>query len=226
MRVTQSVAFGLVSLVCTINASITTAKPVLAQRQGPEVTVSQNGCTAVCIDSPIQGLGYSCSVYCDQASSTKTPATSTYTSTVRSTVRSTVTSTVTSKAKTTLTQPSVVSAKAGACQETCSINEAEVDIDCSFSCGADFSTAMPVARHQRKMVSAVQDDCTAVCWDLMPGTECDVQCSSDFETAMPGNTAHSSGGTHSDHLAFIFQAQSLFNPVLLSRHWLTNSPSQ
>lgn len=226
MRVTQSVAVGLVSLLCTVNASRATAKPVLAKSQvGQQVTVSQNGCTAVCMDNQDEFWASSCEVYCDQTSSTKMPATSTYTSTLRSTV----TSTVTSKAKATLTKPSVVSANTGACHETCSVNEAEGDIDCSFSCDADFSTAMPVALHQRTVVSAVQDDCTAVCWDLMPGTECDVQCSSDFKTAMPGNTAHSNCANHSDHLAVIFHAQSLFNPVLLSRflrHWLTNSPSQ
>ena len=85
----------------------------------------------------------------------------------------------------------------GLCHETCSINEAEGTYDCDMTCDADLAamvTLTPIrvtdaVQHKRTVVSAVKDDCTAICWDLMPGTECDIQCKSDFKTQMPGNIA-------------------------------------
>ena len=202
MRVNPSVVFVLVSPVFSANATRASGKPVLAKRQ--TVTASNNGCTAVCKDyGPLLG-GVQCDVSCGESSLTAVPTTSTSTSTRKSTRTSTrtstVISTVTSKPKTASNQRSTVSHPKGGCHETCSVNEAEGDYDCYFTCNADFATIQapsiltqmvvsdPVL-HQRTVVSAVAEDCTAVCWDLMPGTECDIQCEGDFKTRMPGNTA-------------------------------------
>ncbi|KAF6219156.1 hypothetical protein HO133_004981 [Letharia lupina] len=190
MRVTKSVVFGLVSLVCTINAIEATGKPVLAKRQAV-VTVTNDGCTAICWDlsSSDLGTGTDCDVYCSEGFSTTMPATSTSTSVVISTV--------TSSSKTALNQPTVVSSTGGDCSAVCTGNLDEGDIDCGFDCGGSFYTAMPttstsksiptseVALNRRTVISATSGDCTAICWDLMPGTECDVQCKSDFRTEMP-----------------------------------------
>ena len=222
MRVTDSAIFGLVSLVCTVNATKAIGKPVHAKRQAV-ATVTSNGCVAVCEGSLSNNKGVDCEVYCTGISSTAT-------STSTSTTTSTVISTVTSKARAALNRRTVVSASNGACHETCSINEAEGDFDCGWSCDADFSTLMPATSttkaplHQRTVVSAVDGDCTAICWDLMPGTECDVQCSSDSKTEMPGNIVHPSGANSSHHLALIFQAPIFLELILLHRflhHLLT-----
>ena len=199
MRVTKSVVFGLVCLVCTADSSKATGRPFPAKRQ-EIVTVTSSGCTAVCAANYWDaGEAVGCDVDCDDSSWPKTPATSTpkstSTSTSTSTYTSTVVSTVTSKPRPALNQRSVASTKQGACYETCSINEEEGDYDCYFSCNADFSTVITAtstsaaALHQRTVVSTIEDGCTAICWDLMPGTECDVQCSSNSKTEMPGNIA-------------------------------------
>lgn len=160
MRVAKGVLFGLVGLFSSVDASTVTPKPVLAKRQ-TAVTVTNDGCTAICWNLP--GLsedwtGTDCDVYCSGGFSTNIPATSTSTSISTSTAISTVTSSV------------------------------------------------KAALNQRTVVSATNGDCTAICWDLMPGTECDVQCSSDFKTKMPGNVAHPSGANGFHHLALVFQA--------------------
>ena len=147
MHVTKSVVFGLVSLVCSIDATKATGKPVLAKRQQIMASVTNDGCTAVCYDlsNLDNGLDSECEVWCTEGFSTKMPVTSTSTSTVISTV----------------------------------------------------TTSAEAALNRRTVVSATNGDCTAICWDLMPGTECDVQCSSDFQTKMPGNVVHPSGANGS-----------------------------
>ena len=193
--------------------------------------------------------GVHCDVSCGEPPSIKVPATSTSTSTSTSTTThtstrtptrtptrtstrkstrtatrtSTVIKTVTSKPKAASTQRTVVSDTIGGCHQTCSINEAEGDFDCYFSCNEDFATTIgptPVAEavlHQRTVVSVTHDDCTAVCWDLMPGSECDIQCtSSDLKTQIPGNIA----------LSWMFSARISFDPYLCLRfihHLLTVS---
>ena len=252
MRVTESVIFGVVGLVSSVNATEATGNPVLAKRQ--TVTVSSDGCTAVCNAYGPKGSGVHCIASCDEASSTKMPSTSTSTST--STLTSTVIKTLTTKAKSTSTtkhasnQPTMTS-NSDACQEICSINEAEGEFACIFECNVDFSTTMPptpisdaalhqrtvasnsddcqytcainnaegnfdcgfscyadlsatipptpisdAALYQRTVVSAVEDDCTATCWDLMPGTECDILCSSDLKTEIHGNIILSCGANN------------------------------
>lgn len=169
MRITKSVVFGLMSLGCTVKAIKANGKPVIAKRQAA-VTVTNNGCTAVCEDVSNMDEGTQCEVYCSGGFSTSMPATSTATSVTTSTVTK-------------------------------------------------------AALNQRTVVSAVNGDCTAICWDLMPGTECDVQCSSDFKTKMPGNVAHLRGANGSHHLALNFGAQESSRPNLLPRsvhHVLTN----
>ena len=280
MRLTNPVVFGLVSLVCSVNATKANGKPVLAKRQAM-VTVTHNGCTAICVDYG-KDLGTECDVLCDEASSSKEPATSAYnfphtlTSTLRATATlksntplnestvvstsngpcgtactynlaedrydcytqcdtmymtmptksthtstSTLRATVTSNTKPPLNQSTVVSTSNNACHQTCSVNKAEGDIDCYFTCDVGFSKRMlptptsDAALHQRTVVSATQDDCTAVCWDLMPGTECDVQCSSEFKTDMPGNISQISGTHDFNRLVLIPEARVLLEPISL-----------
>lgn len=164
MRVSKTVVFGLMSLVCTVSATKVTGKPVLAKRQAL-VTVTNKDCTAVCYAS-----GAECDVWCQKYGSTDLttmfPATSTSTSTSTFTVMSTV-----------------------------------------------YPSSEPPL-NQRTVVSAVDGDCTAVCWDLMPGTECDVQCSSDFKTTMPGNVAHPSGANDSRHHSISQAQESPWNRLL------------
>ncbi len=263
MRVTKPVVFSLVSLVCTVNATNANPKPILAKRQAI-VTVTSNGCTAVCVDHSDIGMDPECEVFCDRGFSTEVPAASTSTLTLGPTPMTTVTLTVTrSTAKRpsavtteTVTRPSIakrpsavtpsiakrpsavtpsiakrttnpsvnqgttITATNSVCSETCSIDLEKGDFDCSFECDVDLPTPMPASPtskavlDRRSVVSFVDGDCTAICWDLMPGTECDVQCSSDFKTMFPGNIAHSSGANGFHHLVLLFQA---LDPHLLTR---------
>lgn len=243
MLVTKSVVIGLVSLGCTANATKATSKPVLAKRQAT-VTVTNNGCTAVCYnvsnvklwagpnEKPEPPGSMLCEVSCDGGLTTQILSTPTPTSPSKSISTSTVTSTVTSKAA--LEQRMHISTTEDGCTASCTLDEEEGDWDCSIHCEgnwSDSSTSMPntftstptvtsttqAALEQRTVITATNGDCTAVCWNLMPGTECDVQCSSDFKTEMPGNVAHPSGANSSHHLAVIFQAQEFSRPHLLQR---------
>ena len=146
MRVSKSIVFGLVSLVCTVNATQVMGN-VLAKRQ----------------------------------------------------------STITSTVIMTGTPPSTSTTIDGwsdddCCIAICLISD-EDDWDCQFifppassSLPATLtSPALPTSDaasvEPREQISGTFGDCTALCWDLMPGTECDVQCASDFKTKMPGNVA-------------------------------------
>ncbi|KAL9076274.1 MAG: hypothetical protein Q9161_000990 [Pseudevernia consocians] len=138
MRMIKSVVFGLVSLVCTVNATKTTGKPVLAKRQAV-VTVTNNGCTAVCWDlsSSDLGKGIDCDVYCDGGFSTSMPATSTSTSTSTSTVISTVTSFT----KAALNPRTVISTTNGDCIAICW--DLMPGTECDVQCSSEFKTKMP-----------------------------------------------------------------------------------
>lgn len=61
--------------------------------------------------------------------------------------------------------------------------------DCTVDCPPT-PTAKAVLQ-KRSVVTVTNDGCTAVCWDMMPGTECDVQCSGGFATHMPLPTSTS-----------------------------------
>ncbi|CAF9926990.1 hypothetical protein IMSHALPRED_007093 [Imshaugia aleurites] len=179
MLVTKSVVFGLMSLAYTVSATKVTGKPILAKRQAA-VTVTNGDCTAIC-----DAVTSDCDVWCQEMGSTALITTISATSTSMSTVTPTVTPMVTATVTTTNSQ----------CTEVCDLDVLEGEIDCSFECDIGFSTTMPsipestsstrAALNQRTVFSTVHDDCTAVCWNLMPGTECDVQCSGDFKTKMP-----------------------------------------
>lgn len=87
----------------------------------------------------------------------------------------------------------------------------EGDWDCQFnfptvplsSVSATLTSPLPTSDahtvasvKQREQVSGTFGDCTALCWDLMPGTECDVQCSSDYKTKIPGKVARPKNLAH------------------------------
>ena len=219
MRLNESLVFGLVSLLCTIDATKSPSKPALAKRQEP-VTGISGPCTAICQKVSSMGLGTAseCDVYCTDDGEDDDDYATTYSPT------STVTSTVTTTTKAILDQRTVSTDTNSPCQPTCSMDLDKGDLDCDFS--RDFSAPVlephppqrttEAAFNRRTVTSVVQGDCTAVCWDLMPGTECDVQCSSAVETTMPGNITHSSG-TNSFHLpALIVQVPTL--SILIFSH--------
>ncbi|KAM0798609.1 hypothetical protein BDR22DRAFT_912413 [Usnea florida] len=174
MRVTKSVVFGLVglvSLVSTANATKITGKPALAKRQPmATVTVTSDGCTAVCWDVIAFGgdIATRCDASCDSSDFTSMPTTSTSTTTSTTTVTGEVPTT-------TSTSTEVISSSSSDCVYTCSADYELGDFDCGFECGGSPSTSMPVTPTsteavlaQRTVISAVDGDCTAVCWDLMP----------------------------------------------------------
>ena len=204
MRVNKSVLFGLVSLVYTVNATQAT------MGQSP-ITVTSNGCTAIC-EMTEEG-GKSCQAFCGGSVPTSHPTTPAPTST------STVMTTVTSRTESLMTSEDSGDDCNAFCEMTeegldcellwfgtdhdcnavCSISD-ELDFECEpISSSTFFISQRPPnptgdarAALKQRGVTITNGDCTALCWDLMPGTECDVQCSSEFKTEMPGKIAPSS----------------------------------
>lgn len=93
----------------------------------------------------------------------------------------------------------------GSCTAFCADN---LMTDCTFNCPTPkpdpdkrgevavtvtddhFTKAAPVISLQHRALTFTKDDCTALCWDQMPGTGCDVQCK-DFP--MTGKPATGTG---------------------------------
>lgn len=69
--------------------------------------------------------------------------------------------------------------------------------ECDVNCGDDFATHMvlptpkptPLPALHKRGATVTIDDCTAVCWNQMPGTGCDVQCRASGITKMPASTS-------------------------------------
>ena len=206
MRVTKPVVFSLVSLVCTVNAIKANSKPILAKRQAI-VTVTSNGCTAVCVDHSDIGMDPECEVFCDRGFSTEVPAASTSTLTLGPTPMTTVTLTVTrsthkrpsavttetvattSIAKRTTNAPvnqgTTITATNSVCSETCSIDLEKGDFDCSFECDVDLPTPMPASPTSKAVLN--RRSCNEVCSHILARAFCDVLCLSDIKTTMPAS---------------------------------------
>lgn len=73
--------------------------------------------------------------------------------------------------------------KQGACTAVCKDNLME---DCDVTCAPTPTRGpqAPAGLHKRGVVTVTNNGCTAVCWDLSPGTECDVHCSGGFATTL------------------------------------------
>ena len=163
MRVSKSIVFGLMSLVCTVNATQARGT-VLAKREST-------------ITSTVMMIGTPPSV-------TLTPFTSV-----------------------------IIDdwSDDDCCIAVCLISD-EDDWDCQFIFPPESSPSVPATLtspalptsdahmlasvEPRENFSGTFGDCTALCWDLMPGTECDVQCSSDFKTKMPGKASRRKNPAH------------------------------
>lgn len=217
MRITKSVVFGLLSLLYTVNATKATGKPVLAKRQ-TVVTVTTDGCTAVCVDlsSVNLGGGTECDIFCDGGSTTSLLATATPVSPC--VISSTATSTATTTTKAALAPRTVTAIDFDDISVHCDIDKDETVCIAEGLPDGPITTTIEPALNPRTLVSATEGDCKALCWDLKPGsTECDVQCSSDIKTEASGNVAHPSGANGSHHLALIFEAQRTSRSHVLPR---------
>ena len=107
-------------------------------------------------------------------------------------------STVCHSGKTALEKRSVVTVTNNGCTAVCW--DKTHGNDCNVNCGDDFSTHLHLptpkpspaphvhALHKRGH-TATGKGCTAVCWDLKPGTGCDVQCRESGITKMPAPTS-------------------------------------